>query len=291
MAKKFYTDGRITIKRDIENGDVIPEGFILGRTFNVNTWNKGKTAKDDPRIKSAIESMVKTRRANDSYHSYNKGLTKETCESLRVVSEKLSMAKKGQPAHNKGVPASEQQKQRQSIAMRGKTPYNKGLTKENYESLNSASKKLKGHKCFVTDWEKAKQKEYETKKKNGTFNTSKKETELYNQLCEEYGSCNVLTQYKEERYPFKCDFYIKSEDLFIEYNGTIEHNGKPFDKDSVDDQNELQKLIELATAKGSKSRYWNVIKWWTEIDPLKLQTMRTNKLNFKVIYPNLTIVK
>ena len=290
MSKKFYTDGVKTIKRDIESGDIIPDGFKPGRTFNANPWCKGLT-KDDPRISSLVTKMRETRIANDSFHSWNKGLTKENTQSLQTMSEKVSRANKGKPAWNKGIPASEKRKKKQSETMIGRSPYNKGLTKDTCESLRSTSKKLMGHKCFVTDWELAKQREYETKKRNGTFNTSKKEQEMFQYLCEQYGKNNVLTQYKDSRYPFKCDFYIISEDLFIEYNGTIEHNSRPFDPNSETDQKELQDLIHLATQKGKDSRYWNIIKWWTEIDPLKLETMRKNQLNFRVIYPELTIDK
>ena len=88
MSKKFYTDGVKTIKRDIESGDIIPDGFKPGRTFNANPWCKGLT-KDDPRISSLVTKMRETRIANDSFHSWNKGLTTDTCESLRSTSKKL----------------------------------------------------------------------------------------------------------------------------------------------------------------------------------------------------------
>ena len=78
MAKKFYTDGVKTIKRDVDAGDIIPEGFTLGRTFNVNTWNKGLTAETDERVRANGEATRATRIANESYVPWNKGLTKET---------------------------------------------------------------------------------------------------------------------------------------------------------------------------------------------------------------------
>lgn len=39
IKKYFYTDGVKTIK--LPEGSPIPEGFRKGRTFKVNTWNKG----------------------------------------------------------------------------------------------------------------------------------------------------------------------------------------------------------------------------------------------------------
>ena len=291
MAKKFYTDGVKTIKRDVEAGDIIPEGFTLGRTFHVNTWNKGLTAETDERVRANGEATRATRVANESYVPWNKGLTKETSPILENVGKKISQSTKGRVAHNKGVPASETQKKKQSDAMKGRVPYNKGLTKDTSVSVLSCSKKLLGHECFVKDWELAKQREYETKKRNGTFNTSRPEEELFRSLCNEYGSENVLKQYVDERYPFRCDFYIPSEDLFIEYNGTIEHNGRPYNPELLEDIKELEALTAKAEEKGCNSRYWNIIKWWTEVDPLKLKTLRMNNLNFRVIYPTLTIFK
>ena len=41
VKKEFYTNGVTSIK--LAPGDPIPDGFWKGRTFRVNTWNKGKT--------------------------------------------------------------------------------------------------------------------------------------------------------------------------------------------------------------------------------------------------------
>lgn len=285
---KFYTDGVKTIK--VKDGDIPPVGYKPGRTFNVNTWNKGLT-KDDPRVAKNVANMRQTRIDNDSYHSWNKGLTKETSTSLMQVSQKVSKAKKGQEPWNKGIPASETRKKAQSAAMKGRIPWNKGLSKETNDSLKRTSQKLIGHKCFVTDWNTAKQREYETKKRNKSFNSSKPEQELIQALQAEYGEENVLHPYRDSRYPYNCDIYIKSIDLFIELNGTIEHNGHPYDPSNPDDLAEAVKIEDRANQSGPKSRYWNILKWWTEIDPKKLETFRKNKLNFRIIYPNGLIIE
>ena len=75
----------------------------------------------------------------------------------------------------------------------------------------------------------------ETKKKNGTFNSSKPEEDYYNLLKEKYGEEDVVRQYRDERYPFACDFYIKSLDLFIECNYSWTHGGHPFDENNEED--------------------------------------------------------
>lgn len=286
---KFYTDGTKTIK--LKADDPIPDGFKPGRTFKVNPWNKGLTAETDSRVANNTANMRNTRIQNDSYHSWNKGLTKETNDSLMAVSKKVSAAKKGQEPWNKGVPVTPERKAKQSAAMQGRTPWNKGLTKETNASLQRASEKLKGHECFVTDWEAAKAKEYQTKKQNNSFNSSKIEAKLIDELISEYGEEDVLHPYRDSRYPFNCDIYIKSIDLFIEVNGTIEHNRRPFDPNNPEHLAEAVELEDRARAKGDKSRYWNILKWWTEIDPLKLKTFRDNNLNFRIIYPDNLIIE
>ena len=287
MKKVYYTNGITSIK--IHPDEIPPEGFWRGRTFNVNTWNKGKTKEDDPRIAANVANMAKTRKENGSYENpWNKGLTKETDSRLQVVSDKVSVAMQGKEPWNKGVPATEEQKQKQSVAMKGTTPYNKGLTKENCDSLLSASNKLKGHKCYVTDWSSAKQKEYETKKRNNSFNTSKPEEEYYSELLKIYTPDDIVRQYRDKRYPFNCDFYIKSKDLFIELQYSWCHNVKPFDDNDLNCVTELNSWIE----KSKTSDYYKyAIYIWTDLDVRKLKTARESKLNFMFVYPNNLVVK
>lgn len=284
----FYTDGKTTIK--VKDGETPPEGFRLGRTFNSNPWNKGLT-KDDPRVQDNAEKMKKTRLQDGSFVPWNKGLTKDTSDSLAMVSKKVSEYRKGKEPWNKGVPASEEQKKKQSNAMSGKTPWNKGLSKETSDSIKQISLKLKGHECFVKDWEEAKRKEYLTKKKNNSFNSSKPEQDLIKKLQDEYGVDDVIHPYRDDRYPYNCDVYIKSIDLFIELNGTIEHNGRPYDPNNPEHIEEAVHIEDRARELGPNSRYWNILKWWTEIDPKKLETFRKNKLNFRIIYPNNLIIE
>ena len=286
MSKHFYTDGIKTIK--LEDGDVIPDGFYRGRTFNSNPWNKGLTKEDDDRIAKNAINMRETRIKGGSFISWNTGLTKDTCESLQRVSEKVSIARSGKSSWNKGIPATEEQKKKQSEAMRGRPSWNKGLSKETSESVKPTSEKLMGHECFVSDWEETKRKEYQTRKENGTINSSNKEKEILNFLVSLYGENDVIYQYfDKERYPFKCDFYIPSKDLFIEYHGTWTHGGKPFDEN---DETCIGILNEWKE-KSLESKYYEIAVYnWTDLDVRKLETFRKNHLNFMVIYPNNLII-
>ena len=49
------------------------------------------------------------------------------------------------------------------------------------------------------------------------------------------GEDDIIRQYNSERYPFSCDFYIKSLDVFIEYQGFWSHNVHPYNPDSEED--------------------------------------------------------
>ena len=57
-----------------------------------------------------------------------------------------------------------------------------------------------------------------SKELNGTFNISTPELDYKKYLENKYGQENVLTQYRDPRYPYRCDFYIRSLDLFLELN-------------------------------------------------------------------------
>ena len=132
------------------------------------------------------------------------------------------------------------------------------------------------------DWETTINKQISTKRKNGTFNYSQPEEDLYKQLCEKYGQDNIKRNYKDnERYPFYCDFYIVSEDLFIELNRHWTHGGHSYNSNSLEDQ----KILAEWEEKSKTSQYMEyAIYNWTVKDPLKLQTAKKNNLNYQIIW-------
>ena len=129
---------------------------------------------------------------------------------------------------------------------------------------------------------------YKTKKRNHTFNTSKTE-QIFKQLAEQiFGSDNVIKEYNtkvyehSDRYPFNCDFYIKSLDLFIELNINFTHGKHPFDADDTEDCLRLKQWRDRLSA--GHNYYKNAIDVWTRRDPLKLKTAKDNNLNYLVFY-------
>ena len=143
---------------------------------------------------------------------------------------------------------------------------------ENFHKIRTAN----------TDYASMVKHQIETKRKNQTFNRSKPEEELYNELCQQYGKENVERNYKdEERYPFFCDFYIKSLDLFIELNRHWTHGGHTFNPNDEKDISKLKDWEEKAkTSKYMEYAIYN----WTVRDPLKLKTAIENGLNYKIIW-------
>ena len=131
-----------------------------------------------------------------------------------------------------------------------------------------------------------KEKKYQTKKKNHTFNSSKIELEILTLLKTKFP--DVKSQYKDPRYPFACDFYIPSLDLFLEFQGTWTHGGHPFDETNPKDLELLElwkkKSEELNQRNQRKVFYLAAIETWTIRDPLKRKISKENNLNFKEFF-------
>jgi hypothetical protein len=119
----------------------------------------------------------------------------------------------------------------------------------------------------------------ETKCINGTFNTSQTEIKLYDLLVAKFGEHDVLRQYKDLRYPFCCDFYIKSRDMFIELNAFWTHGGHWFNRNSPYDVEIVQAWLSENT-----EFYKKAVKNWTVSDANKRQASKNNHLNYIVFW-------
>lgn len=121
---------------------------------------------------------------------------------------------------------------------------------------------------------------FETKRKRNTFNSSAPEEKYYIYLCKKYSVEDIFRQYSDKRYPFNCDFYIKSLDLFIELNLSWTHGNKPFENTAED----LCKLAIWREKAKTSVYYQNAIDVWTRRDIKKQQIAKENNLNYKVYY-------
>lgn len=129
-------------------------------------------------------------------------------------------------------------------------------------------------------------KKTQTMKKNRTFHQSIPEKEIYKILVEKFGENDVYKEYQDPRYSssdgkmYKCDFYIKSKDLFIELNIFPTHNTHPYNKDDENDKKQLEALL-------LNPSIWNktVVDVWTIRDPEKFHCAIKNNLNYMCFYP------
>lgn len=160
-------------------------------------------------------------------------------------------------------------------------PFQSEIIKERIKQTN-----IRLYNCeYNMQSEDIREKVYDTKRKHHTFNTSCVEIELTKWFKD--NNIDILTQYKCDRYPYMCDFYLPKYDLFIEIQGCWTHGGHPFNKNNEDDI----KILHKWTSKNTKY-YDNAIEVWTKRDVEKRQTAQRNNLNYIEIfskYPDIVI--
>lgn len=121
----------------------------------------------------------------------------------------------------------------------------------------------------------------ETNNKNLIINRSKQEENIFNLLLEKYDINDIIRQYSSNLYPFKCDFYIKSLDLYIECNFHWIHNTHWFDKNDPKDK----KILKEWKKKAKTSDYYKkAIETWTIRDINKKNILENNNLNYLVFW-------
>lgn len=272
----------------------LSEGWVFGNTkcknFGYPAWNKGLTKETSESIMKISQAKIGVKRGEEfgkhmSAILTGRKLPEEVCRKMseshkgHIVSEetrrKISEARIGHPVSPESIEK-----------MRSKLKGRK-LTEEQRAHLSQV---MKGRK--ISEEQKAllskihsspefREKINNLKRERGTFNTSKPEEIYYNSLVQIYGKEDVVRQYRDKRYPFSCDFYIKSLDKFIELNLHWTHGGHPFDITSEEDINH-KKLLE---SKAETSQYYgNALYVWTNLDVRKQRIAKENNLNYEVIY-------
>ena len=149
--------------------------------------------------------------------------------------------------------------------------------RQTFQDRYGVSNPMKKKEFADTNWE--------MKKKNGTCSSSKPEDQMYKELVKVFGKDAVKRNYnKDKRYPFHCDFYIVSHDVFIELNATWYHGRHFFDVNNDADV-ELLRFWESKVEENHLA-YKDAIYRWTVMDPLKRQTAEKNGLNYFVFWDN-----
>lgn len=125
-----------------------------------------------------------------------------------------------------------------------------------------------------------KAKEYATKEKHQSFQTSECELELQRRLEDVFGKENVKTQYRSEQYPYLCDFYIVSREMYIELNAHWSHYYRPFLVDEAESDAYYQSLLQTKETKSSKQ----ILDVWTKRDVEKRMCAKEHHLNYLVFW-------
>ncbi len=158
------------------------------------------------------------------------------------------------------------------------------------KTRNTCIEKYGVESVLVLD--EVKQKADATKLKNSTYKKSNAEDKCYEILKKTYP--DIVRQYKCDRYPFNCDFYVPSLDLFIEYQGSQFHNFRPYtgSKEDLDEVEQLKEVISKNKRhiEGKKCQLENILETWTIRDPLKRKIAMENGLNYLELW-NLNQVK
>ena len=211
--------------------------------------------------------------------SENNGIRKLSKEKMEERNKKISSTKQNKSDEEKKL-YSKHLSESLKGKLIGNVPWNKGK-----QGVQKAWNK--GLTYNISDDSKKSMvlKRYNTQKENGTLGINqdtKVEVDYYNYLLSIYNKEDICHPYiDKDRYPFKCDFYIKSEDKFIEVHGNWTHGGRPFDPNDE----ECKKQLEIWQEKAKTSQFYqNAIYTWTDLDVRKAKIAKANNLNFEVIY-------
>ena len=229
-------------------GSAVFQKFCCKKCANKNIESINKV-KETCLKKYGVDNVAKTKQAKEKYikhiqEKYNDNTITNVWQAKEVI-EKIKQT---------------------SLKHYGVTNY--ALTKEHQNKLKS--------KEVINKREN-------TKLIKHTINTSKVEEKSFMLLKEKYK--DTIHHYKDKkRYPFNCDFYIPSLDLFIECQYSMFHNKRPY-LGTKEDLNEIEILKQKSTKRKQetgkqKSRYDSVIDTWVNRDPLKRKIAKENNLNY-----------
>ena len=152
------------------------------------------------------------------------------------------------------------------------------LEKYGVDSSNKAEC-VKSKLKYKANSKETRDKSYHTKKLNHTFNSSSIEEHFKNYL--ESKNISYKTQYKSEKYPFCCDFYLDDLDLYIEIQGNWTHGNEPYNESNPSHQ----EILESWKSKSETHKYYkNAIQTWTIRDVHKRTTAKKNQLRYLEIF-------
>jgi very-short-patch-repair endonuclease len=243
----------------------------------IKKTNLEKYGCENPMQNSKIVEKVKST-CLKRYGVQNGGGTKESLEKIKQT----NMKKRGVewPAQNKSVieKARKNCLEKRGVDWFTKDPEIINKVKETCEKKYGKSTYL-WSETYATNFDEYLQKTILTKKMNGTTNSSSIEEQVLDWM--KRNKFKFEYQYKCDRYPFFCDFWIEDYDLFIEIQGNWTHGKHPYDE-KVDFS-----IIEQWSEKAKRSDYYNsAIETWTIRDVKKRNIAKQNNLNYLEIFSN-----
>ena len=157
-------------------------------------------------------------------------------------------------------------------------------TKKKISKANRKNGKIRGKKISINKKsrteEQIKKETYKvflSKKQNGTIGKSKLEDILGEYITSKFP--DMKRQHRTKQYPFACDYYIPSINVYIELQGLWTHGGKPYEN-TPEDNVLVQKWRDKHT------RYYDAaIETWTIRDVKKRNIAKKNNLRYIELFP------
>lgn len=279
------------VYRIVNNIEEKPKCPLCGKNVQFKTYKLGYSLYCSH--KCALSDEGKREMAKQYKKSCLEKYGVDNCAKLESSKEKAkqtSLKKYGVTHHSKAIGYKEQYAASNGVA----SPMLLPGVKEKVRKTNI--KKYGGPTPFCSPEVKAKmdfqsivQKISETKQKNHTFNTSSEEERLFSILAKLFGNDDVIRQYSSKAYPYRCDFYLKDKDVYIELNASQFHNCQPYRNYAW--QKRVVSLMSQRSAemkeKGGKmnvTQYDNIISTWAERDVKKRDTAKKNKLKYLELF-------
>jgi hypothetical protein len=265
-------------KRQIEINKTVKKIYNVSNVSQVEEFKiKGKKTKEDLYDDENYNNREKAKQT--CLEEYNV----ENVANIPGVQDKIEETNLikinvRRPTQNKDISKKSVEKKRNNIDENGLNSYDRVGIKNKERNKNRSEQ----------EWNEIVKGIYLTKKKNGTLAKSSTEIKIFEILKEYFGKDDILDQYRdEERYPFNCDFYIRSKDLFIEANINFTHGFKPFEgsKEDIEVLKEWKKKSEELNFKGKEKKYYlNAIYTWSISDVKKRTIAKQNNLNYIEIF-------
>ena len=255
---------------------IIPKCKICGNNVNFETrknkWGyhlycSGNCAMHDENIK---QQMFKTKEFLYGDRNYNNKEKLIDTLSKRTDEEKIKIIEKAKQTRlikNNGKYFSEE-----SINKIKQTTFN-------IYGVDSFTKTQQFKDIISTQQLNIQNKQYKTKKKNHSFNSSKIENELEKYFIK--NNIKYISQYHSSEYPFTCDFYFPDSNYYVEIQGSWTHGIHPFDCNNI---NDIEILNEWKIKSERSDFYKKAIYVWTDHDVKKRNIAKENNIKYLEIF-------